>query len=137
MTRILPVLLVAGLALAAGTTGCAVLKGSITGRIMIEAGGSEYPASYYVVRLVDEGGTVLGTAQSDNSGYFRFRTTDPKTGGETQLKVPWGEYNLRIYKPSLGNSSEEDMIKEMKIILRKGVGKYDISIRASDAGLSL
>lgn len=131
MNRILPVLL--GLSLLATTTACnKLLKGSITGSVKITSGAEEYPASYFVVRVADESGTVLAAAQADNSGYFRFRVPNPKTGEDMAMKVPWGKYKLRVFRPNLGGGGEEKMILEESIILRKGVGSYHLKVRSED-----
>ena len=129
MKRYLPVLL--GLSLLASTTACRLIKGSITGRVMIMAGSKPFPANFFMVRLVDASGDVLATTSTDTSGYFRFRTRGPK-GNDIVLKVPWGEYTLRVYKPALGNSADSKMVLEEKVVLRKGVGKYDLEVRSED-----
>ena len=131
MKRYLPVLL--GLTLLAATTACTpkFLKGSITGTVKIVSGGSEFPASYFVIRLVQPDGTIIATTGSDNSGYFRFMGANAQ-GEEVSLKVSWGDYILKVYRPNLGGGGEESMVLEEKIVLRKGVGSYKLRVRSED-----
>lgn len=131
MNRVLPALLI--LSLLATTTACnKFLKGSITGSVKIQSGGSEYAASFFVVRVLSEDGVVIATTGTDNSGYFRFRMNDPQTGEDTALKVPWGTYILRVFRPNLGGGSDEQMVHEEEIVLRKGVGSYALKISSDN-----
>ncbi|MCH7493909.1 hypothetical protein IIA16_04270 [bacterium] len=108
------------------------LKGSITGRVLIKAGADEYPAGFFIVRVLDMDGNILNTTGTDTSGYFKFRTSNNPTQEETTLRLPWGKYLLRAYKPNLGGGGGDEMVAEIEIALRKGVGNYTIMVRIED-----
>ncbi|MBC8515344.1 hypothetical protein H8D30_05770 [bacterium] len=118
----LAVIFLAGLALM--STGCKFkfVKGSISGTLFIVRNDQEYKGSYYGIQVVDEEGAVLGFTQTGTNGFFRFEVQGP-TGEFIPLKMPWGDYTLNVFAPTMGNAGggeEATPVYSEKVTLRKG-----------------